>query len=155
MKKYKKEKGAKANFAQIKPVITEYFGLKFTGDPKKDQLVLLPFQVEMLESAYVASMAGKTAKSKNPETALLYGGYEPLSVAITHLLNNKAGLGWTSYKHTGVPVATSAMGVGAESFNGYYDNTDVAKKVMAVMGEKPEVKYLSGRQAGYKLAVNN
>jgi alkaline phosphatase len=33
-----------------------------------------------------------------------------------------------------VPVTTSAIGVGAETFNGYYDNTDVAKKIMAVMG---------------------
>ena len=155
LKKYKKEKGAKAGFGQIKPLITEYFGLKFEGDAKKDQLVLLPYQVKMLENAYKESMAGKMEKSKNPETALLYGGYEPLAVAITHLLNNKAGLGWTSYKHTGVPVATSAMGVGAKSFNGYYDNTDVAKKVMAVMGVKAKVYYLSGKQSGMKMAVNN
>ena len=155
LKKYKEEKGAKANFAQIKPLITKYFGLKFEGNAKKDQLVLLPYQVQMLERAYRESMAGKVTKSKNPETALLYGSYEPLAVTITHLLNNKAGLGWTSYKHTGVPVATSAMGVGAETFNGYYDNTDVAKKVMAVMGVKAKVYYLSGKQTGLKVAAGN
>jgi hypothetical protein len=30
--------------------------------------------------------------------------------------------------------------VGAETFNGYYDNTDVAKKLMAVMGALDEMK---------------
>lgn len=155
LKKYKKQNNGQAGFAKVKPLISKYFGLKFQGDPKKEQLVLLPYQVKMLEKAYSESMAGKITKSKNPETALLYGGYEPLAVAITHLLNNKAGLGWTSYKHTGVPVATSAMGVGAASFNGYYDNTDVAKKVMAVMGVPAKVQYLSANQPGQKLAVNN
>jgi alkaline phosphatase len=31
-------------------------------------------------------------------------------------------------------VAVSAIGVGAEAFNGFYDNTDIAKKAMAIMG---------------------
>jgi len=154
-KEFKEKNGGKADFAQVKPLITDHFGLKFEGDPKQDQMVLLPFQAAILEKAFSDIMAGKTEKSDNPETALLYGGYEPLAVAITHLLNNKAGLGWTSYSHTGVPVATSALGVGAVTFNGYYDNTDVAKKVMAVMGLPAEVQYLSQEEAPLKLAVNN
>jgi alkaline phosphatase len=31
------------------------------------------------------------------------------------------------------------MGVGADTFNGYYDNTDVALKIMAVMGVEAKV----------------
>ena len=58
------------------------------------------------------------------------------TVTLTHLLNQKAGLAWTSYSHTGVPVLTSAMGAGAESFAGFYDNTDVAWRTMSVMGLK-------------------
>ena len=86
-------------------------------------------------------MGGEEEASKNPETYLLYGGYDPLTVSLTHILNNKAGLGWTSFKHTGVPVSTSAMGVGAAIFNGYYDNTDIAKKIMSVMGVPAQVQY--------------
>ncbi|MDQ7032439.1 MAG: alkaline phosphatase, partial [Desulfonauticus sp.] len=91
----------------------------------------------------------------DPQTYLLYGGYDPLTVTITHLLNNKAGIGWTSYKHTGVPVPTSAIGVGANLFNGYYDNTDIAKKIMQVMGIKPKVYFVeSPRTKHIALALN-
>ena len=129
------------SFEDIKPTITHFFGLKFEGDAK-DPLVVKPYQEKMLEAAYVRTMAGKALKEKTPESKVLYGGYDPLTVTVTHILNNNAGIGWTSYKHTAVPVATSAIGVGSTSFNGYYDNTDVALKMMSVMGVKPKV-YLS------------
>ncbi len=128
-------------FADFKPVITQHFGLKFEGDPKKDRLVLKPFRVKMLEEAFALSMAGKKVQSEDPVTSLLYGGYDPLAVALTHALNNTAGLGWTSFKHTGVPVSTSATGLGAGIFNGYYDNTDVALKIMSVMGIPAKVHH--------------
>jgi alkaline phosphatase len=40
-------------------------------------------------------------------------------------------------------VSTSAIGVGSVLFNGYYDNTDVAKKIMSVLGMTPKVYYAS------------
>ena len=79
-------------------------------------------------------MTGKKERSSNDETALLYGGYEPLTVTLTHILNRRAGLSWTSYSHIGVPVPTFAMGVRADAFNGYYDNTDIFCKTVAAMG---------------------
>jgi alkaline phosphatase len=66
-------------------------------------------------------------------------------------LNNKAGLGWTSYKHTGVPVTTSAMGKGAEIFNGYYDNTAVALKIMSIMGIESKIHYVKA-SSNFKVA---
>lgn len=63
----------------------------------------------------------------------------PWAVTLTHILDQKAGMGWTSYKHTGVPVSTSAIGVGAKQFNGSYDNTDIATKIMESMGIAPKV----------------
>ncbi|MEG1637452.1 MAG: alkaline phosphatase, partial [Cellulosilyticaceae bacterium] len=51
---------------------------------------------------------------------------------ILTILNNKAGIGWTSYAHTGVPVPVYAMGAGAEVFNGSYDNTDIFKKLVEI-----------------------
>jgi alkaline phosphatase len=89
-------------------------------------------------------MAAERIKADDPETYLLYGDYDPLTVTLTHVLNNNAGLGWTSFQHTGAPVTTSAVGVGAELFNGYYDNTDLAKKTMSVMGLTPhQVVYMA------------
>jgi alkaline phosphatase len=140
-------------FADVQAMITKYFGLKFEGDPEEDHLVLEDYQIAMLRESYFRSMVGEKVKSQETSTGILYGGYEPLTVTITHLLNNKAGLGWTSYKHTGVPVSTSARGVGAEVFNGYYDNTDVAKKMMSVIGIAAKVHFASQTDA-FKVAAN-
>lgn len=149
---FKKAKGSSARFGDVKGMITENFGLKFFGDAKRDLMVLKPHEIEQLQEAFKLSMAGDKVKSGNPTTALLYGGYEPLTVTITHILNQKAGLAWTSYKHTGVPVSTSAMGAGAELFNGYYDNTEVALKIMAAMGIPARIHVADAEVPGAKKA---
>jgi len=153
LKDYKARCMGKCSFEDVKPMITKSFGLKFQGCPKDDHLVLEDYQIAMLKESYYRSILGDKVTSKDPTTSLLYGGYEPLAVTITHILNNKAGLGWTSYKHTGVPVSTSATGIGAEIFNGYYDNTDVAKKIMSAMGMPAEVHFVS-QNSEFKVAVN-
>jgi alkaline phosphatase len=147
-----KERNAGAAFDTITPLITSHFGLKFAGDSKTDPMVLKEHEIAQLEAAYVQSIASDEEKSMGADSAA-YGGYDPLTVALTHMLNNKAGLGWTTFKHTGVPVSTSAFGVGAEIFNGYYDNTEVALKMMAIMGLTPKVHYLSDTGA-LKVAAN-
>ena len=125
---FKKTNGT---FNQMKELITKTFGLKFSGDKKSDPTVLADFEVAQLKEAFDRSM--DNSWKENKEQYLIYGNYEPLSVTITHLLNQKAGLAWTSYKHTGVPVSTSAIGANCTAFNGSYDNIDIAKKIMAVM----------------------
>jgi alkaline phosphatase len=55
-------------------------------------------------------------------------------MAVSHIENNKAGLSYTSYSHTGLPVPVFAQGVGAETFAGMYDDTDIFTKTMSVMG---------------------
>ena len=67
---------------------------------------------------------------------MLYGTYNPFSVTVTHILNNKSGINFSSYAHTGLPVAVFADGAGAQNFNGYYDNTDIYKKLAAITGVK-------------------
>ena len=69
------------------------------------------------------------SSTSGQEEYVLYGTYEPLSVTITHIINNKSGVSFTSYSHTGLPVAVLAHGVNAEVFNGYYDNTEIYDKL--------------------------
>jgi alkaline phosphatase len=97
-------------------------------------MALNDLELKALQDAFKQSMLGKKERAKDEYTHLLYGGYEPLSVKLTTILNNKAGIGWTSYSHTGVPVRTSALRVGAEMFNGYYDQTDNYAKIMKITG---------------------
>jgi alkaline phosphatase len=118
-----------ANPQELLPVIEEYFGLTDLTD----------YELQQIERAFIRTMTDEGERSQNEETFLLYGGYEPLTIALTHLVNNRAGLSWTSYKHTGVPVPTFAMGAGANAFHGYYDNTDIFHKTAAAMGLKASV----------------
>jgi alkaline phosphatase len=90
------------------------------------------YQKEKLEDAYDKSMCGTNDNSAS-ENTFLYGGYEPIVVTITHILNERASIGWTSYSHTGVPAPVYATGAGAWRFAGFYDNTDIAKSIAAAM----------------------
>lgn len=135
---FRKEHQGEMSFDDLKPTITHYFGLEFSGNPAENPMVLKPFEVAMLQEAFSRSMLGQVVKP-DADTKRLYGGYDPLAVALTHLVNNKAGLAWTSYSHTAVPVVTSASGVGASSFSGSYHQSEIAKKIMAIMGAAPNV----------------
>ena len=93
------------------------------------------YQKEKLEAAYDKSMMGSNNNS-SAENNYLYSYYEPIVVTITHILNERASIGWTSYSHTGIPVPVFAAGFDAYRFAGFYDNTDIAKQIAAAMRYK-------------------
>lgn len=111
------------SFDEAMVYVKANFGLGNTDLP------LSEYETKKLKQSYEIAIKKKSNLGAE-ETQLLYGGYNPFSVTVTHVLNNKAGLDWTTYKHTGVPVPVFAMGQGEDLFVGYYDNTDVAKKIM-------------------------
>ncbi len=98
------------------------------------KLALEDWEVKALVDAYWMSMTPSSDRPSDTQTYLLYGGYEPLSMAISHILNNKAGIAWTTYSHTGVPVPVYAQGACADTFGGFYDNTDIYGKLLSCMG---------------------
>ena len=118
----------KTPFEDVLSDIEELFGLKAQG-AADDKLVLTEYEMEQLRAAYEKSVNGTAASQYEQEEYVLYGTYEPLSVTITHIINNKSGISFTSYSHTGLPVAVLAEGVGAENFSGYYDNTQIYEKM--------------------------
>ncbi len=118
----------KTPFEDVLSDIEELFGLKAQGE-EGDKLVLTEYEMEQLRAAYEKSVNGTAASEYDQEEYVLYGTYEPLSVTITHIINNKSGISFTSYSHTGLPVAVLAEGVGAENFSGYYDNTQIYEKM--------------------------
>jgi alkaline phosphatase len=142
-------KSKNASFEDVQKKITENFGLTFLTEKEKAALKVKAdngdkdayeklamsindYEYKKLEQAYNMSWTPKVPKTEY--SYLLYGGYEPLTVTLTHILNQKAGISWTSYSHTGVPVATFAEGVHSDLFNGFYDNTDIAKKLFEIIG---------------------
>lgn len=104
-------------------------GAALTPDKSDD---LTEYEINILEDAFDQTLKRESSNSRD-ENRLLYGSYHPLTVTLTHLLNRKSGVTWSSYSHTAVPVPVFAMGNGASAFNGYYDNTDVAKKIAGIM----------------------
>ncbi|QEN05333.1 alkaline phosphatase [Thiospirochaeta perfilievii] len=118
------EKGSDATFLDILPLIEENYGLTKLSE----------YELSQLERAFAQSLLPKEQRDTTDESYLLYGGYDPLTITVTHLLNQRAGVSWTSYSHTGVPVPTFAMGIQQNSFNGYYDNTEIFTKLYTAMG---------------------
>jgi alkaline phosphatase len=110
--------------ADMISLLDESFGLEYT--------TLNDYQKKKLEDAYDKSMCGSNNNSSS-ENNLLYGTYEQIIVTITHILNERASIGWTSYSHTGVPVPVYAVGQDSKLFNGFYDNTDIAKRMAKAM----------------------
>ena len=120
-----------ASFEDALAEIETYYGL--TTEPEQD-LSLTETELNSLRAAFELSMTPVDARELGEEEALLYGGYEPLSMAVSHIINNKAGLSYTSYAHTGLQIPVYAMGVGADVFSGLYDNTEIFTRTMEVMG---------------------
>lgn len=125
----------KTSFDDAMKDVEELFGLKRAGsegDSTKGGMVLTSEEEERIKAAYEKSMVAKDDRKLNQNETVMYGSYEPFTVTLTHILNNKSGVSYSSYCHTGVPVALMAKGVGQEMFNGYYDNTDVFKKLKEI-----------------------
>ncbi len=141
------------DFDTVMKDVTELFGLTAPTDEnaekteQKDSADLHPesedngalemtaYEYGLLKAAYDETMSRTGEESEfSQEEYILYGSYEPLTVTITHILNNKSGINFGSYAHTGLPVEVLVSGVGAEKFEGYYDNTQIYEKLAELTG---------------------
>ena len=100
------------SYADAQKMITKYFGLQFTGDLKKEPMALSSEQKKALEAAF--------KKNRLPG-------------ALKTVMNQKAGIGWTTGAHTALPVLTTSTGVQAKRFSGFIDNTDIAKTLKSLL----------------------
>ena len=139
----KEEKTIK--FDDIKPLITENFGLIFDNQSApannvkvnlrtKDQearrkltLVLTKSEQDRIEEAFNRQFPnGKRAGGFG-------GGGDAITNTVVAIFDNKCSVGWTSGAHTALPVDTSAYGVNSNVFSGMYENSDIAKKLKAIV----------------------
>ena len=143
----------KTDFDTVMTDVTELFGLtapaadaaaeanqKDSADlhPESEDsgaLEMTEYEYQQLKNAYDTTMARTGEETEfGQEEYIKYGSYEPLTVTLTHILNNKSGVNFGSYAHTGLPVEVLVQGVGAETFDGYYDNTDIYNRLAALTG---------------------
>ena len=120
-----------ATFEEGLSEVEKYYGLT---TKEGDDRSLNATELDSLRAAWELSMKPVDEREMGANEQLLYGGYEPFSMAVSHIMNNKAGLSYTSYAHTGLQIPVYAMGVGAEHFAGLYDNTDIFNRTLEVMG---------------------
>lgn len=133
----------------VLPPVLDFFGLEFHEPDVLERLVIAaaegdadagkiletsiqPFEMEQLIQALVMSWKPASEHPRTFSHYITYGGYEPLTVAMTRILNNKAGIAWTTFAHSGLPTPVSAIGVEAERFSGHYDNTDIFRKIVSI-----------------------
>lgn len=126
---YKKDK---TEIGQVLKDIEKNFGLttkENSGIDTSEALILTDSETAQIKAAYEKIIA-QDSNSRTEEELLLYGGHDPLTVTVTRILANKSGLDFTTFDHTGIPVPVFAKGASAYQFGGYYDNTDIYKKLI-------------------------
>ena len=126
-----KKENPDLKFDDVKKFLSDSFGFKFEvktpeilaheKNPKKhpmkgrDPMILTAQEVKQLETAFKDKKA----------TAL--------GTAAKKIISAKAGVGWTSGAHTGLPVLTTSKGVKSEIFTGFINNYDIAIKMKSIL----------------------
>lgn len=123
-----KKKGT-VTFPMALDSVKAYYGLSFAY--ANSALALSARDRDKLQESYMSTMKTEPPGTKSPDQ---------FSPAVTSILNSRAGIGWSSNAHTAVPVQVFAIGCGAELFSGFYDNTDIAKKIMHITKLNKTVK---------------
>lgn len=111
-----KQEGAALTWEQVKEVISLNTGL-YTAVEMSDE------EDKVLQSAY-ADMMQHVGVQKT-----LYKDINALASKALSILNQKSRLGWTTHGHTASAVPVFAIGVGAEHFTGWHDNTEIAQLI--------------------------
>ncbi|MGO4927924.1 alkaline phosphatase [Fundicoccus sp. Sow4_F4] len=145
------EENPEMTFEDFVPVLEENFGFIFDLDVTEevlthaqkaeleaeevDPMTITAMELEELRYAFDQSML--TYDERNAGQADVIKGYHsylPISIAATRLVANKAGFAFTTVDHSPERVPVYAIGAGAAMFEGNFENSDVAYKLLAAMG---------------------
>ena len=107
----------KLTFDDVKPMIERAYGFKFEGTG--------PMALSAKEQKQLRNAAMPNGKGRVRAAAL--------GKAARIIMSNKAGIGWTSGAHTGLPVLTTSVGNGSDKFTGFLENTDIANNLKALL----------------------
>ena len=107
------EQGSQLTWEQVKALLSDATGLY-------NQVQLTEEEDAALQMAYQNMMR------QQESVKTLYADINALAASALALLNQKAGIGWTTHSHTAAAVPIFAVGVGAERFTGWHDNSQLA-----------------------------
>lgn len=125
LKELANNKGGKPLFNDVMQLIQQHFGLGSSEIPLSNQ------EIALLKKAFQKQFYEKSKpKSINED----YSSELTVSMQAIAILNSKAGIGWSSFSHTGSQVPLYAIGAGQELFVGQLDNTQLAPLMAKLMG---------------------
>lgn len=120
IKEMQKAFGKKLKWEQVKNLLEEHLGLYAAVEVTKEE------DAE-LQATFKKMLANKATDEKS-----LYSSVSALSKQAVKLLNKKAKVGWTTGSHSAAAVPVFAIGVGAEHFTGWHDNSEVMPLMLKV-----------------------
>lgn len=136
MNDLQKKQGKSLRYKDVYPLLKKYYGF---DNSKKLQLT--KYDIADLKKAIMDYNNHTIEKQMlDPLLECAYGPYNPVATIAARILAHKAGISWTTYSHTAIPCPARAIGVGAEAFYGYYDNTAIPRKIMKLYGFQPSEK---------------
>lgn len=121
--------GGKPTWEEMKQYLTDKLGF-FTVVPISER------RENRLKEVFNSTFID--GQSRRQET--LYANFNQFAVEVFEMLNEKAGVGWTTLAHSGNFVPLFAIGNGAGLFTGLNDNTDVPKKILKAAGITPPAR---------------
>lgn len=92
-----------------------------------DSFTLTEEETDELSRMFVSMIEGR---ADIPDEETLYATFDGFSSHLFRLLNDKAGMGFTTIKHTGAPVPVFAIGAGSGHIGGLVDNTDLPRLIL-------------------------
>lgn len=158
--RFRKRRPVGATVENFMPQIEKNFGLKILSKNQKADLKKLAAngdekakedlkmnldssELALLREAFRYSMTEPSKRPKNEAYLNKYEKYDPLQIAVSAILAKRAGVGYSTFGQTAVPMPVSAVGNGAFLFMGNYPQTALFSKILGAMGlmmpvEKPE-----------------
>ena len=120
-------------FSDVKPLVTEKFGLAFGGD-KKDPMCVTSAEETLLQEAFEKDrgyVKRRLADTKAHDVKRRY----VFASAVRGVLAAHSGVGWSSGSHTALPTMTTAKGAGADVLVGMTENSDIGQRLKKLLSE--------------------
>ena len=119
-----------ANKLENNDITKEFASSLFNFDLTNEEVTqLISVKNDTLKDIQVTAITDIVASEKISINKEIYK-------AVKFIINGRTYTGWTSSGHTAADVPVFAMGSNKDLFNGYQDNTDIAKKIFKLLGDK-------------------